>query len=358
MITNIFAAILVLGLLIFVHELGHFLAAKRLGVGVIKFSLGFGPVLFSRRVGETEYALSAIPLGGFVKMVGQEDDGTEPDPETVDQENSFATKPTWAQAIIVSAGPIFNFLFAWLLYSLLFATGVPVLTSQIGDVKEDMPAAAAGIVKGDEIVAVNGAPIDRWDQLSNGIKAGEGAPVALTVKNAAGEERQIDITPAEIEGASIFGEPIPSWVIGVGPAGKIITERSNPIVAIGQGFMRTVEFIKLTLVSIVKLFQRVVPASSLGGPLMIMKIAGDQANEGIQALIAFMAILSINLGVLNLMPIPILDGGHLTFMAIEKVIGHPLAVRQREIATQVGLFLIISLMGFALYNDIHRFVVG
>lgn len=357
MVTNILAAIVVLGLLIFVHELGHFLAAKRLGVGVIKFSLGFGPVVFSRRYGETEYALSAIPLGGFVKMVGQEDDGSEPDPDTVHQDNSFAVKPTWAQAIIVAAGPVFNFLFAWLLYSLLFATGVPVLTAQIGEVKEDMPAAAAGLEKGDQIVAVDGAPIDRWEQLSNAIKAGKGAPVSLTVLHE-GTERDVEITPAEIEGSSIFGEPIPTWVIGVGPAGKIITERSNPIVAIGQGFLRTVEFIKLTIVSIVKLFQRVVPASSLGGPIMIMKIAGDQANEGIQALIAFMAILSINLGVLNLLPIPILDGGHLTFMAIEKVIGHPLAVRQREIATQVGLFLLISLMGFALYNDIHRLVVG
>ncbi|MDG2306477.1 MAG: RIP metalloprotease RseP [Candidatus Binatia bacterium] len=357
MVTNILAAILVLGLLIFVHELGHFLAAKWVGVGVLKFSLGFGPALISRRVGDTDYCLSAIPLGGFVKMVGQEDDGSDPDPKTVDQDNSFAVKPSWAKAVIVSAGPVFNFLFAWLLYTILFATGVPVLTSQIGDVKEDMPAAAAGIEKGDEIVAVNGQAIDRWEDLSNGIKAGEGAPVSLKVLHD-GVERTMEVTPKQIEGSSIFGEPIPTWVIGVGPAGKIITERSNPIVAIGQGFMRTVEFVRLTVVSIVKLFQRVVPASSLGGPIMIMKIAGDQANEGIQALIAFMAILSINLGVINLLPIPILDGGHLLFLGIEKVVGHPIQLRTREIATQVGMFLLISLMGFALYNDIHRLVVG
>lgn len=357
MVTNIFAAILVLGLLIFVHELGHFLAAKRLGVGVIKFSLGFGPALFSRRVGETEYCVSAIPLGGFVKMVGQEDDGSEPDPDTVDAENSFATKPTWAQAIIVGAGPAFNLLFAWLLYSLLFATGVPVRTSHVGDVKDDMPAAAAGIEKGDEIVAVNGAKIDRWDQLKTAIMASKGEPVTLGVLRD-GDERTVEVTPKQVEGRSIFDEPIPAWVIGVGPAEQVITERSNPIVAVGQGFLRTVEFTKLTVVSIVKLFQRVVPASSLGGPIMIMKIAGDQANEGLQALIAFMAILSINLGIINLLPIPILDGGHLMFMGIEKVIGHPLAVRQREIAMQVGMFLLISLMGFALYNDIHRLVVG
>jgi len=357
MVTSIIAAILVLGLLIFVHELGHFLAAKRLGVGVIKFSLGFGPVLLSKRVGETEYCISAIPLGGFVKMIGQEDDGSEPDPATVSQANSFAVKPTWARALIVVAGPTFNLLFAWLLYTILFATGVPVLTAAVGEVKEDMPAAAVGITVGDEIVAVDGKAIDRWEALSESIKAGEGKPVTLTVRRD-GADRTVEVTPKEIEGRSIFGEPIPTWVIGVGPAGTIITERSNPIVAVGQGFSRTVEFCYLTVVSIVKLFQRVVPASSLGGPIMIMKIAGEQANEGLQALLQFMAILSINLGILNLLPIPILDGGHLMFMGIEKLLGRPLEIRQREIAQQVGMFLLISLMGFALYNDLHRLVVG
>lgn len=357
MITNILAAIVVLGLLIFVHELGHFLAAKRLGVGVLKFSLGFGPAVLSRRVGETEYCVSAIPLGGFVKMIGQEDDGSEPDPETVDQENSFATKPIWAKAVIVGAGPVFNLLFAWLLYSILFATGVPVQTSEVGEVMKDMPAAAAGIQTGDRIVAVDGKAIDRWEQLSSGIKAGKGAPVVLEIVRD-GAKRTITVKPKEMEDRTIFGEPIASWVIGVGPSGVFITERSNPIMAVGLGFARTVDFMQLTVVSIIKLFQRVVPASSLGGPIMIMKMAGDQASEGIQALIAFMAILSINLGVLNLLPIPILDGGHLMFMGIEKIIGHPLAVRQREIAMQVGMFLLISLMGFALYNDIHRLVLG
>ena len=364
--TNIFAAILVLGLLIFVHELGHFLAAKRLGVGVLKFSLGFGPVIFSRRVGETEYCLSAIPLGGFVKMVGEAEDpitSSDGEEEVVaeapefDPEESFATNPAWAQAIIVGAGPAFNLLFAWLLYSILFATGIPVLTAAIGDVKEDMPAARAGLAPGDEIVAIDGRPIDRWAQLSDGIKDGGGSPIELTFVRE-GRESTVELMPEEIEGTSIFGEPVPTWVIGVGPSGAVFTERSNPIVALGQGFMRTVEFVELTILSIVKLFQRVVPASSLGGPIMIMKIAGDQADEGLRAVLAFMAILSINLGILNLLPIPILDGGHLMFLAIEKVIGHPLTMRTRELAMQVGMFLLISLMGFALFNDIHRLVVG
>lgn len=357
MVTSILAAIVVLGLLIFVHELGHFLACKRVGVGVLRFSLGFGPVIFSRRRGETDYCLSAVPLGGYVKMVGQEDDGSEPDPETANQPNSFAVKPLWARALIVVAGPMGNLFFAAFLFSILFATGVPVTTSKVGEVKADMPAAKAGIVTGDEITAVDGKPISRWEDLSSAIRDSDGRSVTVTVLHD-GTSRQIAITPERTEGRTIFGEPMPIYVIGVGPTDQFITERSNPIVAIGQGFAKTIELCGLTILTIVKLFQAVVPASNLGGPLMIMKMAGEQAHQGLPALLYFMAILSINLGVLNLLPIPILDGGHLLFMGVEKVLGRPLEIRQREIAQQVGMFLLISLMGFALYNDLHRLVAG
>lgn len=357
MVTSVVAAIVVLGLLIFVHELGHFLACKRVGVGVLKFSLGFGPAVLSRRRGETEYCLSAIPLGGFVKMVGQEDDGSEPDPTTVGQANSFAAKPLWARALIVVAGPLGNLVFAALLFSVLFATGVPVITSRVGEVKADMPAARAGLVAGDEIVSVDGQPVARWDELSAAVRESDGRSVTLVVRRD-GAERTVTLTPARTEGRSIFGEPIPIYVIGVGPSDQLVTERSNPIVALGQGVAKTAELCWLTLVTIVKLFQAVVPASNLGGPLMIMKMAGEQAHQGMASLIYFMAILSINLGVLNLLPIPILDGGHLLFMGVEKILGRPLEIRQREIAQQVGMFLLISLMGFALYNDLHRLVSG
>jgi regulator of sigma E protease len=357
MVTSVLSAIVVLGLLIFVHELGHFLACKRVGVGVLKFSLGFGPVLFSRRRGDTEYALSAIPLGGFVKMVGQEDDGSEPDPATVNQPNSFAVKPLWARAFIVAAGPMGNLIFASLLFSILFATGVPVLTSAVGGVKDDMPAAKAGIVAGDEIVSVDGKAISRWEELSNAIRQSEGKPVALIVRHD-GAEHSVTVSPQRTEDKTIFGEPMAVYVIGVEPAQQYVTERSNPIAAIGQGVARTIELCGLTILSIVKLFQAVVPASNIGGPLMIMKMAGEQAHQGLPALLSFMALLSINLGVLNLLPIPILDGGHLLFMGVEKVLGRPLEIRQREIAQQVGMFLLISLMGFALYNDLHRLVAG
>ncbi len=355
MVTSVVAAVVVLGLLIFVHELGHFLACKRVGVGVLKFSLGFGPTLISRKVGETEYCLAAIPLGGYVKMIGQEDDGSEPDPTTVNQPNSFAVKPLWARAFIVVAGPLGNLIFAAFLLAILFATGVPVLTSTVGKVSEGMPAAQAGLQAGDEIVAVNGEPVSRWEELSGAIRASEGAPVDLKVKRA-DSEFAVQVTPQRTEGKTIFGEATPIFVIGVEQSSNFVMERSNPIAAVWLGIQRTGELCYLTVMTLVKLFQGVVSTSTVGGPLTIMTEAGKQAHNGFAALAFFMALLSVNLGVLNLLPIPILDGGHLLFMGVEKILGRPMEIRHREIAQQVGMFLLISLMGFALYNDLHRLI--
>jgi regulator of sigma E protease len=366
MVTSILAAILVLGLLVTVHELGHFLAAKRLGVGVIRFSIGFGPVLFSRTVAGTEYAISAIPLGGYVKMIGEAEDGLQGGEESeaeqpvvaATRDDSFADKPAWARATILLAGPGFNLLFAWLLYALLFATGVPVLTSVIGEVKEGMPAAAAGLVSGDRVVAVDGKPVSEWEEFAHAIRASDGRSVELQVEPSSGDgaRRTVQLQPEAMEGKTIFGEPIPTWVIGVAAAGQVITERSGFFAAIGNGFTKTVETCRLLLVTFVKLFQRVVPASSVGGPIMILQAAGQQAEQGLQALIAFMALLSINLGIVNLLPIPVLDGGQLMFLGIEAVIRRPLGDRARLFAQQVGLFLLLSLMGFAFYNDISRLI--
>lgn len=354
MVISVVAAIVVLGLLIFVHELGHFLACKRVGVGVLKFSLGFGPTLFSRRVGETEYVVAAVPLGGYVKMIGQEDDGSEPDPATASQPNSFAVKPLWARALIVVAGPLGNLVFAAFLLALLYATGVPVLTSTVGKVSDGMPAAQAGLQAGDEIVAVDGEPVDRWEQLSSEIRASDGKPVVLDVRRGA-ETFQITVTPQRTEGKTIFGEPIPIYVIGVEPSDKVITERSNPIMAIWLGIRRTAELVGLTLLTLVKLFQGVVSASEVGGPLTIMTEAGKQVHHGFAALAFFMAFLSVNLGVLNLLPIPILDGGHLMFFTLEAFRRRPLGQRAREIASAIGLVIILVLLLIALRNDITRF---
>jgi regulator of sigma E protease len=357
MVTSVLAAILVLGLLIFVHELGHFLAAKRVGVGVVRFSLGFGPVVFARKVGETEYCISAVPLGGYVKMIGQEDDGSDPDPETATQANSFAVKPMWARAFIVSAGPLGNFALAWLLFSTLYATGIQVTTSQVGEVATGMPAAEAGLAEGDRIVAVDATPVRRWDEVSDAIRGSAGATVTLTVQRD-GAEKKIPVTPKLSETENIFGEPSQDYLIGIKPSGDFLIERSNPLTALWQGAQKTVEWVGLTVLTLVKLFEGQVDTSNLGGPIRIMKMAGETAHLGLIALMSFMAVLSINLGVLNLLPVPVLDGGHLAFMMVEKVLGRPLELRQREIATQVGMFLLICLMGFALYNDLHHLVAG
>ncbi len=351
---SIVVAILALGLLITLHELGHFLAARALGVGVPRFSIGFGPVLWSRWIGGTEYCLSALPLGGYVRMVGEDDPSAVGTVAT----DAFNGKPRWARAIIVAAGPLANLVTAWVLYALVFSLGVPVLTSTVGEVKSDLPAAAAGIEKGDRILSVDGRATERWDDLSAAIRESAGRPVVLEVQR--GEKiQQVDLTPQQIEGSTIFGEPIPSWVIGVGPSSSaVLTERLGPIDAIGAGFTRTGEVVGLTVMSLVKLVQGVVPASSLGGPVMIVKMAGDQAQEGVAALLAFMAILSVNLGVLNLFPIPVVDGGQLLFLGIEGVTRRPLGARTRDWAMQVGLVLLVSLMGFALFNDLHRLVTG
>ncbi len=350
---SIVVAILALVVVITLHELGHFVAARALGVGVLRFSIGFGPVLWSWRSGGTEYCVSAVPLGAYVQMVGED----APSAVGTVASDAFNVKPRWARAIIVAAGPVANLATAWVLYAVVFSLGIPVLTSAVGEVKSDLPAAAAGIAKGDRILSVDGQPTGRWEELSAAIRESAGRPIVLEVQH--GEKtRRVELTPKQIEGATIFGEPIPSWVIGVGPSGAVLTERLGPIDAIFAGFTRTGEVIGLTVMSLVKLVQRVVPASSLGGPIMIVKMAGDQAQEGVAALLAFMAILSVNLGVLNLFPIPVLDGGQLLFLGIEGVTRRPLGAKARDWAMQVGLVLLVSLMGFALFNDLQRLVTG
>jgi regulator of sigma E protease len=220
-----------------------------------------------------------------------------------------------------------------------------------------MPAAEAGLEEGDRIVAVDGTPVRRWDEVSDAIRGSGGATVTLTVERA-GDEQRIAVTPKLSETENLFGEPRKDYLIGIKPSGDFLLERSNPLTALWQGAQKTVEWSYLTVLTLVKLFEGQVDTANLGGPIRIMKMAGETAHLGMIALFSFMAVLSINLGVLNLLPIPILDGGHLAFMVIEKVLGRPLELRQREIATQIGMFLLICLMGFALYNDLHHLVAG
>jgi regulator of sigma E protease len=372
-------AIIVLGILIFVHELGHFLLAKMLGVSVEKFSLGFGPKLFGKKIGETEYLLSAFPLGGYVKMFGEGGfiEGGEQDPRPEDENaptdetadpvlreltedekaRSFSHKPVLARIAIVMAGPVFNLVFAWFIFIILCMMGVPTVTTKIGEALKDKPAAKAGMLKDDVITAINNKPIKRWDQIAEGVAASKGAALTLSVKRSE-QVLTFTITPEPRISKNLFGEQINGYAIGVASAGEVVTEHFNPFQAVIKGTEQTWKVIDLTFMSLVKMVQRVVPMDSVGGPIMIAKMAGEQASAGIAPFLAFMALLSVNLGVLNLLPVPVLDGGHLLFFFCELVFRRPVPQKIREYAQQVGMVLLLGLMVLAFYNDIIRYFVS
>jgi len=356
MITSIIAAIVVLGFLILFHELGHFLVAKRAGVGVVKFSIGFGPKIFGRRIGNTDYVISAVPLGGFVKMVGE-----DPDEEVspADRQIAFNNQSLWTRMAVVLAGPGANLLFAFLAFSLVFVVygaRIPSDAAKVGGVMEKMPAAAAGLQSGDTITAVDGDAVDKWDRLSELIRTSGGKMLTLSVLRD-GAPFQVQVTPEAKPDKSIFGETVgTAYVIGIERG--FDKEEVGVLTGIGMGAKQTFWWVETLLMSLVKMLQGKIPANDIGGPILIAQAAGQQARLGFEYLLHFMAVISVNLGVLNLLPIPVLDGGHLVFFAAEAILRRPLDTRHREIAQQVGLVLLISLMAFAFYNDIARVLQG
>jgi regulator of sigma E protease len=345
--------IIVLGLLIFFHEMGHFLAAKFFGVKVERFSFGLGPRLVGLKVGETDYRISAFPLGGYVKMVGE---GLDDEVLEEEKERSFSYKVVWKRMLIVVCGPLFNFFFALGVFSLGFLlVGQVILTSDVGEVKPDYPAYKAGLRSGDKIIRMAGRPITTWKELPDVVRKNPGRAIPVIFVRG---DRQYgtEVTPITSMVKNIFGEDVQETVIGVSPSGKFFTKELGLGEALQGGMVQTYEIIKLTGVSLIKLVQRKGPLETLGGPIFIAQLAGQQAQEGWANLLFFTALLSINLGLLNLLPIPILDGGHLVFFAIEWISGKPLSLKKREIAQQVGMFILILLMVFVFYNDIVRII--
>lgn len=357
------AFVVVLGVLIFFHELGHYLAARWLGVKVLKFSLGFGPKLFGRTVGDTEYVVSILPLGGYVKLAGEEppEDGS---PETLTPEErreSFSHQSVGRRSAIVAAGPIFNFILAYLLFSGGLAVGMPMyvpnfasLTATVDGLKADGPAAVAGLKVGDKILTIDEKRVTTWVEMTDIVRASAGKELSFEVERD--EQRLVFlVTPAETIAQTEDGEEVKVGQIGIEKktSGTPI-EAINPIHAFYKGFEATWKWTELTVVGIGKLITRQISADNIGGPIMIFQMSGNVASEGVMSLAMFIAILSINLGIINFLPIPVLDGGHLFFFAIEAVLGRPLSIRKREIAQQVGLVLLIGLMLLAFYNDIAR----
>ncbi|MDH4152784.1 MAG: RIP metalloprotease RseP [Nitrospira sp.] len=437
--------LVVLGVLVAFHELGHFLAARWVGVKVLKFSIGFGPKLFGRQVGETEYLVSAVPLGGYVKLFGEDEaEATTPD----DRRRSFAHQGLWGKVLIVAAGPGFNFILAYLIFAGWLSTGTPLFVPTFRDLSADIealvpdsPAAKAGMEVGDRVVKVNGKDISTKTELLDLIARSKGQPVILEVRRE-GQAKTITATPITTTGegtrddeplytigveetpplvtsvmhgspaaaagvhpgdrvVAIDGHTIYTWAqmtaqvrehplkslafevlregtrttlsvtptsekvtangqtvevgkIGISGPGRSLMRSDNPAEALYRGLEATWGWTELTAVGLYKMVVGDISSKNIGGPLTIANISGEAASQGASSVVFLIAILSINLGVLNLLPIPILDGGHLLFFLIEGILRKPLGERQREVAQQVGLVLLVGVMIFAFWNDLER----
>ena len=346
--------LVVLGVLIFFHELGHFLVAKHFGIKVLKFSLGFGPKVLGKKIGETEYLISAIPLGGYVKMLGESDDEEEDPILPEDKEKSFSHKPTLQRIAVVGAGPLFNLLLALLIFCASFGfSGMQVLTTEIGQVREGSPADNAGLKKGDLIISVDGMDTDTWPQLKELVGDNQGEPIKITLLRD-GQLSTVTVIPEMSVVKNIFGEEIKTPLLGVVSAGSFREVKLGLLGALKEGYLKTWEIIKLTCLTVVKLFQGIVSIKTLGGPILIGQMTGQLAEQSWAYLIPFTAVISINLGILNLLPIPVLDGGFIIFLLIELIIGRPLNIRKREFAQKLGIGLLVLLMVVVIYNDITR----
>ncbi|MGA9720845.1 MAG: RIP metalloprotease RseP [Candidatus Binatus sp.] len=451
MIASILYAALVFAVLVVVHEAGHFAMAKKVGVRVLRFSVGYPPKLFGFRRGETEYSIGATPFGGYVRMLGDEvgekptadeltlylheigldligaarersviqagagfddnlrviadrlgDSGAgvahsiigrelKPDeallidevrrqPKVDDAIKSLAEQPSailvkafcdrafptqtlGKRVLIVLAGPLANIIFAPLLLTLVFMTGVPQLLPVVGKTTKDLPAAKAGLLTGDRIVAVDGQPMETWADFSKTVKAGDGSQIKLeierTQKDAPATRSTIVIKPTRLDQKTIYGTNATSWVIGVQPRGDEITKHYGPFGAVKQACETSVDMTVQMVVGIASIFAGSTPVrDALGGPIMIAQMAGQEAHRGIASLAMFTVMLSLELGIINLLPVPLLDGGHLLFFVFEGARGKPLELRYREAMLQVGLFLLVALMAFVIFNDISRIVQG
>ncbi len=319
-------------------------------MGVLTFSLGFGPKLIGRKIGETQYQISAVPLGGFVKLIGE---NPEEEVKEEDRYRSFSAQPIWKRSLIIIAGPLFNFFLAVVLFSTINLFGTPFFPSKIGEVSPGLPAEKAGLKKGDAVLSVDGENVSKWDDLSKIIRSSKGKNLTVKVKRD-GEILEMNVTPQASKVKNLFGEEVSIFMIGITPSDEMVVQKVGPLEAIGNGFFQTWQGIKLTVIGIVKLIQRVIPAKTIGGPILIAQLAGEQAKRGLLSFALFMAILSINLGVINLFPIPILDGGHFLFLGLEAILRRPISIKKMEMAQQVGLIFIILLMLFAFYNDLIR----
>ncbi|MBI4698759.1 MAG: RIP metalloprotease RseP [Nitrospirae bacterium] len=359
--TTFWAIILFFGLLIFIHELGHFIFAKLLGVKVLKFSLGFGPKLISRQIGETEYMISAVPLGGYVKPLGEEI-GEELTEE--EKPRAMNYQPVWKRALIVLAGPVFNLLLAYIIFSVFLSLSYPVaipdldsITTTIEDVMKDSPAMRAGLKKDDKIISIDGISVNDWGEMSEILSKNAGKELDLKVKRGA-DLIDIKVVPEPTKDKDNQGREVVVGRIGISKkmAAEII-QSDSLISAPFKGFQAVYGWSVLTVKVIGKLLTGAVSAKQVGGPILIIDSAAKAASAGVFTYFNFIAIISINLAVFNLLPVPVLDGGHLVLFSIEALRGRPLSDKILNVVNRAGIALLILLIAFVFYNDIMRVIV-
>lgn len=340
--------ILGVGLLIFVHELGHFLVAKSRGIKVEKFSLGFGPKLLGVKKGDTEYMISLVPLGGFVKMAGE-----DPTESLVGEKWEYLSQPWWSRIMVVISGPLMNYILAIFIFSFLWYSGmkIPEFTKDavIGEIMPSYPASKSGIKSGDKVIAINGKKIKRWSEFAEIIHTKANKKVELTVLRD-NKKLKVELIPK-------FDENIKRGLIGVSPkiesftVKKLSVDRSiiagvNQTLGITWMFFRWMKEL---------VYGKVHIKDSVGGPILIGIVAAKQAKSGLNDLLSFIALLSINLAILNLLPFPVLDGGHIVFLTVEGIIRKPIPLKVLAVFQQIGIAILILIAVFTTFNDILRF---
>ncbi len=351
----------VLTVLVFVHELGHYLVARWNGVRVEIFSIGFGPELFGwTDKAQTRWKVSAIPLGGYVKMFGDVNAASIPDSAIAEMSAeeravAFPTKRLGQRAWIVAAGPIANFLFAIVLFAGLYVfVGQPFTPPVVGTVQEDSAAAAAGLMDGDIFVRIDGETIERFEDIQRIVRTAAGRPLEVVVLRD-GEPVSLTATPRLETFTDNFGNEHEIGLLGIQGGAPEFVKR-DPATSIWLASKETLSLIGSIFEAVGQIIVGTRKAEELGGPLRIAEISGQAAEMGILAVVQFMAVISINLGLINLFPIPVLDGGHLLFYVFEAVRGRPLGERAQEYGFRIGLALVLGLMVFVTWNDLIHFL--
>ena len=334
--STVIATIFVFGLLILVHELGHFITAKSVGMRVDEFAIGFGPKLISKKIGETIYSLRIIPLGGYNKIAGM-------DPDEEQDERSFSAKPIWARMLVIVAGSAMNLV---LPVVLLFSAGIDTPSNQpiIGKIFPDKPAAMAGLLPGDKVSAVNGTPIESWRDFVSVIQSHAGANLTITYARGSEQDKTAILTPE-------YDESTKRGIIGVMPL--INKYQPGVVEAIGLAGKQTLFVAQSMVVGIAEMITGKA-AADVAGPIGVAQMAGEVAQLGIIPLLQFAAFLSINLGLINLLPVPVLDGGHVVTLAVEGLRGKPLNRNQMQFIQMIGFALLMLLFVVATFKDISR----